>query len=217
MKTIVYKEEALMQMLRHSLRDFHVKGFDYICLQAGGEGDPTQGSTRAYFFEDTVASAPEVVAPHNHRYDFETTVLAGEVRNFRYRETDPLDPLGRVYDRFAWQTPLNGGQGFRYLRNQSLRTISAERYHQGQSHSHQAEEIHTIQVMPGTVLLLRAEADRLGPREATATWFPQGARMSNGNPRDQGMYREGDLDWLLRRLLTLHALMEPDVSEVVVR
>lgn len=32
---------------------------------------------KVYFFDGKVSQLPEVVSPHDHRYDFTTTVLAG--------------------------------------------------------------------------------------------------------------------------------------------
>lgn len=60
----------LDEILAHSFTDFHAKGLDYLCLLRSPEI-----TVKAYFFEGDVASAPEVVVPHDHRYCFNTRVL----------------------------------------------------------------------------------------------------------------------------------------------
>lgn len=174
----------LDRVLAHSYRDFHVKGLDYLCLKR------TSAETiKVYFFEGDVATAPEVVSPHDHRYDFETTVLAGVLRNFRYAPA--CGSLGQVYERFAYMTPLNGGDGFTWEAEERLAALPPETYSRGAWHSHMAEEAHTIAVQAGTVITLRQFADSVPLDRPTRCWRPAGDRSA---PNVADLYRMMDAD-----------------------
>jgi hypothetical protein len=97
----------LDEVLENSYRDFHAKGFDYLCLRRTPER-----TVKAYFFEGDVAQAPEVIAPHDHRYSFRTEVLTGSVVNRLYQPVLSETPDAEPYELFDYATPLNGGDGF---------------------------------------------------------------------------------------------------------
>lgn len=61
-------------VIANSFKDYHVKGFDYICLQRS-----PRETVKLYFFDGDVSKMPEVVNPHDHRYDFDTVCLSGAV------------------------------------------------------------------------------------------------------------------------------------------
>ena len=84
-----YKIDPLEQMVENSFRNFHAKGFDYLCLQR------SPGLTlKAYFFDELPGGIAEVVCPHDHRYPFTTTVLSGYMRHYRYLEQPPFIKVG---------------------------------------------------------------------------------------------------------------------------
>lgn len=60
------------EVIANSFKDFHSKGLDYICLRRS----PVL-TTKLYFFDGDVSKLPEVVNPHDHRYDFSTVCLSG--------------------------------------------------------------------------------------------------------------------------------------------
>ena len=87
------------QIVEHSFKDMHVRGFDYLCLHRSPEE-----TIKLYFFDGDMAKKPEVVAPHDHRYDFETYVAAGAVENVWFRRSHN-DELGEVFNWFEYRTP----------------------------------------------------------------------------------------------------------------
>ena len=58
---------SMEEVLANSFRDFHAKGLDYVCLKRR----PSE-TVKLYFFDGDVSKLPEVVNPHDHRYDFST-------------------------------------------------------------------------------------------------------------------------------------------------
>jgi hypothetical protein len=178
---------SIEDMIAHSFRDFHVKGFDYICLKRSAEE-----TVKLYVFEDDIANAGEVVNPHDHRYDFHTDVLAGELINQLYVPAH----CGIPYRRFNYATPLNGGSGFDLAGMTALVDDSALGYWPGERCYMLAEQIHTIRVRPGTVLKLTQGPDR--SIQVTST-FTRGAEP----PNLDGLYTrftEGELMDRLRQI-----------------
>lgn len=147
------------EALAHSFKDYHVKGFDYICLRRGSDL-----TLKLYAFRGDVARAPEVVNPHDHRYDFRTHVLAGRLTNYLFVPC----PGGTPYHRHNYKTLLNGGNGFTYAGRTHLRVDDYSVFGPSETCEMLAEQIHTIQVKPGTVLLLEQYEDRR--IEATSTF-----------------------------------------------
>lgn len=97
------------QIAANSYKNFHAKGVDYLCFYR--TPDLTQ---KFYFFDENVQFSPDVVSPHDHRYNFSSTCLAGELTNHvydkaSYRDGDMLD--AHIFNRFDYMTPLNGGSG----------------------------------------------------------------------------------------------------------
>lgn len=180
-------ECSVEDMLANSFRDFHVKGFDYICLKRSAEE-----TIKLYFFADEVARSSEVVNPHDHRYDFHTDVLAGELVNFVY--VPAVD--GTPHRRFNYVTPLNGGAGFSLAGMTSLREMSAVSYSPAERCYMLAEQIHTIRVRPGTILKLTQGPDR--DVHCTST-FTRGATP----PSLSGLYNRFTEGQLIDRLRDL--------------
>jgi hypothetical protein len=184
---------SIEDMLAHSYRDFHVKGFDYICLKRSQEE-----TIKLYIFEDEVANSGEVVNPHDHRYDFHTDVLAGCLVNKTYVP----DCGGVPYRRFNYATPLNGGNGFSLAGMTALSQVSEWAFARGERCYMLAEQIHTIQVLPGTVLKLTQGPDRNIPVSST---YARGAtppsldglynRFTEGQLMDRLRKIQSDLGW----------------------
>lgn len=184
----------LDETLENSFRDFHVKGFDYLCLLRSPEL-----TVKAYFFDGDVASAPEVVNPHDHRYPFTTTVLSGEVANRQYVPitSERYKHEAEPYERFDYLTPLNGGSGFTWAETQHLFEISNRSYRRGAVYHQRAEEVHTIQLLaPQTVLVLHQFADVVPVDVPTRTW----RRDTREAPSLSGLYRQMDADHAIMRI-----------------
>lgn len=151
----------------NSFRNFHTKGFDYLCLTRTPEL-----TRKVYFFDGDLADLPELVIPHDHRYAFVTTVLAGAVVNKRFwgLKGEPAadakaewERQTRLFDHFEYLTPLNGGDGFSWVGERRLWSEANGLHRRRGMHWHcRAEEIHTLDIRcEGTVILLEQLADEV--------------------------------------------------------
>jgi hypothetical protein len=191
----------LHDVMEHSFKDYHVKGFDYLCLKRTPEE-----TLKVYMFRDIDPRKfdmhGEVVCPHDHRYDFRTRVLAGSVHNRIYRDVVlPSSPLDVRYNRFIYQTPLNGGSGFQRVGSTYLREIYCSEYtSKSNAYSMDAEQLHTIRVSsPDTVLLLSQGPDQdLGH---TLTFS-----LEDRMPSLSGLYSKFTVDEVIERCKWLRQL-----------
>lgn len=170
--TVAIDQLDMDEVLANSYRDFHAKGLHYICLKRTPEI-----TEKLYFFDGDTARLGEVVNPHDHRYDFTTTCLAGSVRNHLYSRVHPNDYQRQAdatsFHRFEWRTPLNGGDGFTLVGKDRLIETSGQLYTPGRGYLSNAEEIHTISVKQGTVLRLRQYIDRHSVDVPSNTYSPR--------------------------------------------
>lgn len=192
-------ECELQDALRYSFRDYHVKGFDYLCLKR-----TDRETVKVYFFDGEVSQLPEVVMPHNHRYDFLSTVLAGQVRNRLFQEYD-RDVYGAdPYECFDYSTPLNGGGGFRWRYTTWLKPALDLQYEAGEAYAMRAPDIHTIQIMAAqTVLMLIQYEDKVPVGEPTWAYQPDGDRSA---PDLSGLYNPMTEAYVQDRLALLAGL-----------
>lgn len=187
----------LEEVLANSYCDFHVKGFDYLCLRRLPEE-----TVKVYFFEGDIEAAPEVVIPHDHRYAFSTDVLSGSVANRVWDRT--TEARGEAYEEFDYLTPLNGGDGFTWRSTAFLRLSAEHSYLPGAGYVLPPSAIHTIQVLaPQTVLLLRQWEDAVPVGQPTKAFRPAGQRVG---PNLDGLYRPMDADTAMARLATYREL-----------
>lgn len=189
-------------VLEHSFKNFHVKGFDYICLNRS-ETD----TVKLYFFEDAHVETNEVVNPHWHRYDFWTTALTGGVQNIWY-DRGPSGVAGskcQEYGRFDYRTPLLGGDGFTPNGTQLLHVTKAHTVGpdigRGTSYFMEWNEIHTINIVkPETCLLLHQFEDKVPEGTPTET-FISGADVPDLN---DGLYDSMTADEVIAKLKWLN-------------
>lgn len=192
----------------NSYRDFHTKGFDYLCITRTPEL-----TRKVYFFEGELSHLPELVIPHDHRYPFVTTVLSGAVRNKRFARIDPATAHPHavqaymaegtrnlpVHDRFEYRTPLNGGDGFTWAGEDWLfGDNDRHAYRRGQSYRSGTRDIHTLDIRcEGTVILLEQLADERPLDEPTNAWRPSGSRTP---PSLDGLYSHMTPDHARKRI-----------------
>jgi len=179
-------------LVKWSIKDYHIKGFDYICLHRS-----TDLTVKLYFFDGDISNMSEVVNPHDHRYDFDTHVLAGQFTDFTFKES----PEGRVFQQFEYRTPLLGGNGFTWHSEAQLEMIHENTAARGQAMSHDANDFHTIRIdKTDTVLCLLQYADKPG---IDATWtFTQDREP----PNLDGLYTEFTTDQVLNRLKSIQLI-----------
>jgi hypothetical protein len=147
-------------VLENSYKNFHSKGLDYICLKRSDEY-----TQKLYFFDGDVSKLPEVVNPHDHRYDFNTMCLAGEVENIIYESAlHPVQIAGRsvqTYQAFKYFTPLNGGNGFTWWHECQLFESGRRSYLPGEDYFMSHTDRHTIRMLKDeTVIMLEQFEDR---------------------------------------------------------
>lgn len=187
---------TMEEVLGTSFKDYHVKGFDYICLRR-----TPKETVKLYFFDGDVSKMPEVVSPHDHRYDFSTMVVTGKSQNVWYHEATARQAAansGEIYERFAYDTPLCGGTGFVHVGQTRLVEANRITYGAGKKYSMSFMEIHTIRMIENeTVLCLTQFEDRV-------TASPTMTFMRDVEPPDlTGMYKRFTADEVLDTLRRL--------------
>jgi hypothetical protein len=178
----------LEEICANSYRNFHAKGFDYLCLFR------SPGYTRkVYFFDGDLSQQPELVMPHDHRYAFTTAVISGAVINKTFERVSEGHPLGLRYDRFDYLTPLNGGDGFSWTEEVHLygHTIPGAKI-AGDHWLSSSKDIHTLQVLEeGTIIMLDQYHDVVPEGVPTSAFRPVGSRTP---PSLSGLYDRMDED-----------------------
>lgn len=194
---VIPREIDIGTVIEHSLRDYHTKGFDYICVKRS-----ETETIKLYFFDGDISKLPEVVNPHDHRYDFDTWTLAGGVENIWFAEGDD----GEVFNRFEYRTPLNGGNGFTFAGEARLRTLAKVYRQPGGHYFMRADQLHTIRIVRSdTILMLRQREDVVPLDKATQT-FTRGDA-----PSLSGLYSRFTEDQVAARLRQLRDLTGIDL------
>lgn len=178
-------------VIANSFKDFHTKGFDYLCVKRS----PTE-TLKLYFFDGDVTKLPEVVNPHDHRYDFDTWILAGAAENVWFGE----QPNGRVYQRFDYRTPLNGGDGFTHAGEIRLRETARVRRQTGGHYWMGAKELHTIRIVENETVLMLRQFEDMVPLDRPTQTFTRGPAPELG-----GLYSRFTADEVVAKLSNLEA------------
>ncbi|NEI71056.1 hypothetical protein GR212_15865 [Rhizobium lusitanum] len=182
-------------MRENSYQNFHVKGFDYLCLFRS-----PAWTRKVYFFNGDISKLPEIVNPHDHRYDFATTVIAGAISNSYYSE----DPAGDLYEEFEWRTPLLGGNGFEWKRETHLLEEQGFVLRRGESYRMNTDQLHTIRVHADqTIIVLDQWADKVPADVPTRTFM-----HTKSPPSIDGLYDRFSEDALQSRLRQYLAAVE---------
>jgi hypothetical protein len=185
-----------------SYTNFHAKGVDYVCL----ERSPGT-SLRVYFF-DGVAPGVDVVFPHNHRYRFSSLCLAGGLSDREYTETPIPGHKSEEHQKFAWRTPLNGGDGFDWIESAPLWTYRYS-WHEAEVYPcpwyTTPNKIHTISVQRSDTVLLIRQHESVVPRGLPTVTYVPGDSLEP--PSLDGLYDEMPMDRLIRRLAALDELL----------
>lgn len=176
-------------ILSNSFCDFHAKGVDYVCLARS-----PKHTVKLYFFDRVTR---EVVNPHNHRYNFDSRVLKGSVRDNHWTPASD-NKINPLFDKFTWRTPLNGGAGFKFECTQPLRAVSAQEYFRDFTWSTFYHTIHTLDVLePYTVMLQIQHEDVFPIHVPTHTW--KQSTPGNLPPHIGHLYRRMTREQLLNR------------------
>jgi hypothetical protein len=138
------RQVDLGEALKHSYRDFHVKGLDYVSLLR----IPGQLSFKLYFVPpdtprvDVGGGLGVLVNPHDHAYSFETHVVKGSLVNVTFEP----DFHGHGWWRHLHHSPLLGGRRHAYpCSSCDLRVASRTPWLcPGQSYTSDENDIHSI-------------------------------------------------------------------------
>ena len=193
-------DDELLETLRaNSFRNFHSKGLDYVCLKRTPEH-----TIKAYFFDGDMTDLPEIVVPHDHRYDFDTTVITGLVANVKYA-CRPLGTMrgGIPYERFDFMTPLNGGDGFTWAETVDLCATYDRTFRRSDRWHSRHTDIHTLRIVSDqTVIVLDQYADVVGTGKPTSAY-----KRGKPTPSLDGLYDEMPMDHMLGLLRYLEERM----------
>lgn len=205
---------SIENIAAHSFKDYHVKGFDYLCLHRSPEL-----TLKVYVFDGVVAEAAEVVMPHDHRYGFDTIVLAGQVTNFKFAAVangcDSHPHVAR-YERFAYQTPLNNGSGFSWESTAWLWRHRRQTYGRGRRYRQGYRDLHTIRVAGSeTVLMLIQYTDQVPMFEPTRAY--RRASLGTEPPALSGLYKRFSEDEIIDHVEKIERLTKVDISSIVQR
>lgn len=185
-------------MLANSFKNFHTKGFDYICL----ERSPSY-TLKVYLMDGDASKLPEVVNPHDHRYNFKTWVLAGEMVDYRF---DPSEDKGKFYNAFDYRTPMNGGAGFTYRGVERLKKSVNNVMRKGSTLVTNHQQLHTIGMKSDqTVLMLEQFDDQVPMDGATSCWSPVGEPEPNND--NSGLYERFTEEELFGRVALINGLI----------
>ena len=183
------------ETVSNSFTNFHVKGFDYLNL-----GMTPELTVKAYFFDEVDQSQlAEVVNPHNHRYNFQTMVVAGSMRDWTYTRKSRLgsifNPDVETFYEFDYYTPLLGGDGFVEKGKCKLKKDHHSGYfnYPGDIVVRKAEQIHTISCSSQCILLLYQFEDVV--TDSPTQTFSKSKIMSDLD----GLYDEMSIDTALKR------------------
>jgi hypothetical protein len=175
-------------VIANSYKDFHAKGLDYICLSR-----TPINTVKFYFLDGDVSKIPEVVNPHDHRYGFHTTVIAGSMIDHKFLPDDN----GDEYQAFNYLTPLNGGNGFSFRGFEKLKKHSMDFLSKGHSLFSPSINRHTIQMTSDqTILCLHQYGDEVPAGCPTSTWVKKG----HPKPDTSGLYSKFTADDVLKKL-----------------
>lgn len=179
-------------VIQNSFKDYHVRGFDYLCLKRS----PWE-TLKVYFFDGDVSSMPEVVTPHDHRYDFSTTVLAGRSENVWYQDAEIKSSRrygGEVFERFEYRSKLVDPDSFGFVHagTVKLRETNRTSFGPGQTYDMFHDEIHTIRMVENETILALVQYEDRVTDQPTQAFF-----RGKETPSLSGLYEKFTPDQVL--------------------
>ena len=184
----------------YSFKNFHAKGLHYICVKRS----PIY--TLKYYIYD--GKPGRVVNPHDHRYDFRTTVLAGQMFN----QTFMRHAKGTPHRAFDFYTPLLGGEGFVEREPDLLIADTPQRLEKYDTLTSVAKSIHTIHVAAGTILQLEQFYDVVDEEQPTSCWSPVGSPPPSYS--DDGIYDKFTADEIVKYLTLITEETGEEFTEI---
>ena len=194
-----YRRDPIDHILANSYKDFHAKGLDYLCLRRS-----PKRTMKVYFLNGDVTKVPEVVNPHNHRYNFSTVCLAGSMVDWTYVRSSS-ERSGEVYQTFNYLTPLNGGNGFTFDKEERLTKWGRRSTKIHNILNTNASDIHTIQMLEDqTIIMIEQQEDIVEIGTPTQCWV----RKGEPKPDTSGLYSKFTIDEVFDRIVVVEHLMK---------
>lgn len=135
---------------------------------------------------DRALRYPGVSLIHNHSWNLESTIVAGELCNTRYVESRPATGLALTLDMPAthWKRRLLTGYQSKMTEAPAemvnLRRRHSEFYRPGDVYSQRADEIHQTDALDGTITIMRRDEDVNGHADV---YWPLGTEWGTAIPR----------------------------------
>lgn len=145
-------EKPNNESLKKSLRDVHVKGLFSLVIDGTDHGKLTR------VFISTKKIKPQQIQLHSHRYGIKLTPLFGEVtEHVLLSEENGSANVGEFKaSMFEYKSPLNGGNGLKYLKD-----IYGEIYSQtlpiGTTSEMEGDDIHTISCSKNAIWIVEEQ------------------------------------------------------------
>jgi hypothetical protein len=175
MDNLTFLKPLVADVLRDDHRRWTVQGFGFLRTYFGPPGQPKRFRLNLW---DSAFTVPNVSVIHDHPWDFQSVIIAGEFRNQRY--------IMDMADKFAPQysyTTIKTGEGGGLVREDTqvcgLTPKPREFYYQGDVYHQAACEIHETRFEDGTVTL----NERVGDTEQARVFWPHGTNWVDAMPR----------------------------------
>lgn len=123
-----------------SVVNHHASGLFYLCLERS-----EAKTVKIYFIPNPRnVNGGYLVNPHNHRYDFMSSVLSGSLRHYRFRKKPGFDQIEYSFD---WKT-----KSMLPIMHCDLDWHVCELHEKGDRYYTNTSEIHTIEVLEPTII-----------------------------------------------------------------
>lgn len=142
-----YFDNPSTEALEKSLRDVHVKGLFSLVISGTEHGK----LTRVFIATDKIR--PQQIQLHSHRYGIKLTPLFGEVTEHTFITGSPNEFTSSI---FEYKSPLNGGNGLKYLHD-TKGSIFTQTLPIGTTSEMKGDEIHTISCSKGSIWIVEEQ------------------------------------------------------------
>lgn len=167
--TILNNRALMTLLINNSSVNHHAPGLDYACLERYASGDYT---LKLYDLRGT-AKRTWLVNPHNHRYNFRTHVISGQVSNSMFNEVSSSS--SRCYRSYLYNPFKDEGERFKKGREINLRrsAVRSSTSLPGQSYDMDHKEIHTIlDNAADSMIVIQQYEDCIPDDQPTMTYVP---------------------------------------------
>lgn len=150
LKSVLRDQNRVEFMKQFSTKRHHVDGLIYLCLKR------TEDVTiKLYYIPEVVNTFHNfLVHPHNHRYEFTSTILYGEIDHVRFEKTYDTASLKRC--QYDWKT-----RKIIEKERCALKAISVENCKENMSYNVKTNEVHSISIIKPSVIGIVQYQDEL--------------------------------------------------------